>query len=304
MSHRGDKKEWTALVAAFLLFAAALLVVGPAEASRTTTDARPDLSSASSEALASPSLELSLLEPIESVESSPRFGFGGDLGLLDPEAGPGGFVVFAAEAAQCELTYARNNPLKYVDPDGREVSVAFAQRTPNNIFGHVALILNGTVYSFGTNDTHGPDHQEDWGRSAADYLNVQAGRRSTEVMTLAATPEQEAALAAYLSSNNPNASGAKPHDTVTNSCVTVTERALERTGILPSSPGPVTVGRGGALLQAGAPRAITPSQLADQLKKANVVTATNSIGTHKVSWLQSVWGTLKHAGERLFRRAD
>ena len=293
-----------AALAAFLLFAAALLVVGPAEASRTTTDARPDLSSASSEALASPSLELSLLEPIESVESSPRFGFGGDLGLLDPEAGPGGFVVFAAEAAQCELTYARNNPLKYVDPDGREVSVAFAQRTPNNIFGHVALILNGTVYSFGTNDTHGPDHQEDWGRSAADYLNVQAGRRSTEVMTLAATPEQEAALAAYLSSNNPNASGAKPHDTVTNSCVTVTERALERTGILPSSPGPVTVGRGGALLQAGAPRAITPSQLADQLKKANVVTATNSIGTHKVSWLQSVWGTLKHAGERLFRRAD
>jgi hypothetical protein len=294
-----------AVPAAFLLFAAALLVVSPAEASRTTTDARSSLASSSSRELASLELpSLDALEPIESVDASLHFGFGEDLGLLDPEAGPGAFVLFAVEAAQCELTYARNNPLKYVDPDGREVSVAFAQRTPNNIFGHVALILNGTVYSFGTNDTHGPDHQEDWGRSAADYLNVQAGRRSTEVMTLAATPEQEAALAAYLSSNNPNASGAKPHDTVTNSCVTVTERALERTGILPSSPGPVTVGRGGALLQAGAPRAITPSQLADQLKKANVVTATNSIGTHKVSWLQSVWGTLKHAGERLFRRAD
>jgi hypothetical protein len=111
-----------AALAAFLLFAAALLDVSPAEASRTTTDARPDLSSASSEALAPSSPELTsleLVEPIDPVETSPRFGFAEDLGLLDPEAGPGGFVVFAAEAAQYELTYARNNPLKYVDPDGR-----------------------------------------------------------------------------------------------------------------------------------------------------------------------------------------
>ena len=101
---------------AFLLFAAALLVVGPAEASRTTTDARSNLAPSSS-------LELPPLvpvEPIDPVESSRRFGFAEDLGLLDPEAGPGCFVLFAAEAAQCELTYARNNPLKYVDPDGRE----------------------------------------------------------------------------------------------------------------------------------------------------------------------------------------
>ena len=48
MSHRSDKKEWTALVAAFLLFAAALLVVSPAEASRTTTDARSNLAPSSS----------------------------------------------------------------------------------------------------------------------------------------------------------------------------------------------------------------------------------------------------------------
>ena len=114
MSHRSDKKEWTALVAAFLLFAAALLVVSPAEASRTTTDARSNLAPSSSLELP----PLGPVEPIDPVESSPHFGFGENLGLLDPKAGPGGFVVFAVGTAQCELTYARNNPLRFTDPTG------------------------------------------------------------------------------------------------------------------------------------------------------------------------------------------
>ena len=104
----------SAALAAFLLFAAGLLAVGPAEASRTT-DARASLAAISATPLA-PSSSLELVEPID---VPPRFGFAEDLGLLDPKRGPGGFVVFAAEAAQCELTYARNNPLKYVDPDGK-----------------------------------------------------------------------------------------------------------------------------------------------------------------------------------------
>ena len=101
-----------AALAAFLLFAAGLFVVGPAEASRTTTDLRTNVAP-------SASLELPSLELVDPVDSSPRFGFGEDLGLLDPEAGPGGFVVFAVGTAQCELTYARNNPLRFVDPDGK-----------------------------------------------------------------------------------------------------------------------------------------------------------------------------------------
>ncbi len=113
-----------AALAAFLLFAAALFVVGPADASRTSDD-RSGLASSSPLELAS--LErVALVEPIAPVESSSRFGFAEDLGLLDPEAGPGGFVVFAAEAAQCELTYARNNPLKYVDPDGKAIALPLA----------------------------------------------------------------------------------------------------------------------------------------------------------------------------------
>ena len=110
MSPRGDKKERTALVAAFLLFAAALFVASPAEASRTTNVPSPPRSSSLALApLEPPSLELvALVEPLAPVESSPSFGFAEDLGLLDSEAGPGGFVVVARERARCELTYARN----------------------------------------------------------------------------------------------------------------------------------------------------------------------------------------------------
>ena len=115
-----------AALAAFLLFAAGLLVIGPAEASRTTNAhsslapiSAPSLASSSSRELAS--LELSPLEPADSASISSRFGFAEELGLLDVEARPCGFMLFGGVGtSRCELTYAANNPLTYVDPDGRE----------------------------------------------------------------------------------------------------------------------------------------------------------------------------------------
>ena len=115
-----------AALAAFLLFAAGLLVIGPAEASRTTNAhsslapiSAPSLASSSSRELAS--LELSPLEPADSASISSRLGFAEELGLLDVEARPCGFMLFGGVGtSRCELTYAVNNPLTYVDPDGRE----------------------------------------------------------------------------------------------------------------------------------------------------------------------------------------
>ena len=136
-----------AALAAFLLFAAGLFVVDPAEASRTTTNTRsslasisaPNLAPSSSRELAS--LELSLLEPLEPADSasvSSRFGFGEDLSLLDVEARPCGFELFGGVGtSRCELTYARNNPVKYTDPDGRMWKLATG--------GNRGFLLNAMV---------------------------------------------------------------------------------------------------------------------------------------------------------------
>ncbi|MDL1951207.1 hypothetical protein FBQ97_15520 [Acidobacteria bacterium ACD] len=106
-----------AALAAFFLFAAALaLGATRAEASL------PRSADAVSEA--STPLPLELPKPAP-PSFDPRLGFASSLVLLAPEAEVPRFRLFeGAGERRCERTYARNNPLKYVDPDGREVRFA------------------------------------------------------------------------------------------------------------------------------------------------------------------------------------
>jgi RHS repeat-associated protein len=188
-------------------------------------------------------------------------------------------------------TYARNNPLKYVDPDGRETSLAFGQRTASNAVGHVAIVIDDRVYSYGTRYT---GSSKDWGASAGDYLAAQSNDRATSLLRLGISSEQEAALKATLDANNPNAPGAPKYDMVNNSCVTVSERALEKAGVLPNQPGPVKVGPGGALMQAGAPSSVLPAGLVKQVQDAGLVRNVEQVGTPtKVYWTTTLWNTLK-----------
>ncbi|KAA0251921.1 MAG: hypothetical protein EDX89_20515, partial [Acidobacteria bacterium] len=53
-------------------------------------------------------------------------GFAEELCLLEPDHGQAGFAIFGRETCRCERTYARNNPLKYVDPDGKEIQYSAA----------------------------------------------------------------------------------------------------------------------------------------------------------------------------------
>jgi spore maturation protein SpmA len=93
-------------LAASLLFAA-LLGVTRADASLTKAADVADLSR--------PALQL---PAVASYEPS-RFGFAEDLALLAPESTPGRLGLFGLETRRFERTYARNNPIKYLDPDGK-----------------------------------------------------------------------------------------------------------------------------------------------------------------------------------------
>ncbi len=98
-----------AACAAFLLFAAVLAGLS-VEASAPKTVADVELKSASL------ALQLPAAEPSEPS----RFGFSSSLELLDLEARPGRFGLFGPENERCERTYARNNPLRFVDPNGQD----------------------------------------------------------------------------------------------------------------------------------------------------------------------------------------
>ncbi len=102
-----------AALAAFLLFAAGLFLVRPAEASRTTNArsrlasiSAPNLPSSSSRELASLELpSLAALDPAVPADASPGFSFAEDPSLFDVEARPCGFELFGGVGtSRCELT--------------------------------------------------------------------------------------------------------------------------------------------------------------------------------------------------------
>ena len=189
--------------------------------------------------------------------------------------------------------YARNNPLKFFDPDGRETKLAVGKQTRDNPAGHVALIINGKVYSFGTNYSQGPN--KDWGGAAGSYLGQQRDLRETDLLTLNVSDKQEKQLEQTLQSNDPNGASAPPYSLIRNSCVSQCERALVSTGILQNTPpGPVVVGRGGAEFQSGGTQpALTPGGLADRVQSQGLVTSTKTVGQQQVSKPESLWNALK-----------
>ena len=197
--------------------------------------------------------------------------------------------------------YARNNPLRYVDPDGRETVLLQGGRTSDNVFGHVAIGINGQVFSFGTNYSNRAQGVQDWGTSQEGYLAAQSDRRATDILTLNVTDAQERTLLQQLQQNNPHAAGTPGHNLLTNSCVTVSEQALEKSGVLPNQPGPVTIDRGGNALQAGAPKSFTPGGLAQQVRDGGRVKSTQRVGQERASSIQSVAGTVAGAVERAQR---
>jgi len=127
------------------------------------------------------------------------------------------------------------------------------------------------------------------------YLAAQEGLRETAILTLDVSPEQETELAGVLQVRDP----LTPVGLIQASRVNVTERALESADILPNEPGPVTVGRGGTLLQAGAPDSTTPGGLRQQIQNAGLVTARQTTGKPpNVSSLTSLINGLKEMFSR------
>ena len=177
--------------------------------------------------------------------------------------------------------YVFNNPISATDPSGEVTQLALGGPVWDNPWGHVALIIDGEVFSYGTNYTGGLAGVRDWGRNAADYLSAQADLRETDLLTLGISADQEAKLLDLLKNNNPYS---QAYDLLAHSCVRALLDPLRSAGIIPIRPGPGVETPQGTL-QAGAPAAITPNGLANLVRSQNLVTSTTAVGSPSIDTL-------------------
>lgn len=183
--------------------------------------------------------------------------------------------------------YVVGNPVRFVDPDGEETQLAVSGLVKGNPAGHVAIVVNGTVFSFGTFHV---SESGDWGVNLGEYLSAQEGKREITLLTLDVSAEQEEKLLEFLTSYPPRL---EDYSAVENSCVTSCEKALESAGILPNDPGAVRTNSAGSLLQAGASRSLTPASLVAQAEKAGLIKSSSTRGRQQVSRLRSIWGAIR-----------
>jgi hypothetical protein len=181
--------------------------------------------------------------------------------------------------------YTLGNPVKFIDNDGRETQLAIGNGTFENPAGHVALIIDGKVYSYGTNYTKQGVHKLDWGADAKIYLAAQEDKRSTTIATLKVLPDQEQKLKSYVEKNNPNAEGAAKYSVVLKSCVTVIQNALVDSGVLPVVANP----RNDLEPINGATLSLTPAGVLADVQSAGLVSGEKTVGTPSLSLLGLLW---------------
>jgi RHS repeat-associated protein len=116
--------------------------------------------------------------------------------------------------------YVGGNPISFIDPLGlyTEIIVWNPVGMGSSSYGHLSTNINGSNNSWGPNgwDTKYP--------SAADYNDRQRDFRGGTGIILNLTPEQEAALAACLSSHS------GPYSAFSNNCGTPIQSCLEKIG--------------------------------------------------------------------------
>jgi uncharacterized protein RhaS with RHS repeats len=163
--------------------------------------------------------------------------------------------------------YTLNNPLVFVDPDGKLTQLAIGGKTECNPFGHISLIINDQVFSAGTTYSGRPDWgvstQEFFGRADSSTGATQDDLRQTTIITLNVTPEQEAGLLNSLSRMSSPDVGLGFE---TQTCAGVTEQALTDSGILQPAMQSHANSSGDEMLQTRAPVSGTPSQLQSRVE--------------------------------------
>jgi hypothetical protein len=131
--------------------------------------------------------------------------------------------------------YSRNNPLKYIDLDGKE-AVVFVVAATNSIrdmsgaFGHVAIWVSSGNRSNGV--SFGGDFAFRKDKGYGSFLRAyQASGRSVHAFRLKTTPEQDARMLRYIEQRP---TPFTDFNILNNNCTTTTSDVLKAGGVIPA----------------------------------------------------------------------
>ena len=121
-------------------------------------------------------------------------------------------------------TYANNNPVVNIDPDGRDILVITGGRRSGsgNVFGHVAASVQG--YGMASYGNATP-----LGSSTTQYITEQSAYRTQTVSVITTTPSQDALAANFIQTNQ-----SQNTSTVIDNCAVKTNLIINASGVATS----------------------------------------------------------------------
>ena len=149
------------------------------------------------------------------------------------------------------FAYAVNSPLVFTDKTGLDIMVIENHSTKGNPIGHTAIAITGHgVYSMGNAErTDRSDRRVGnniVGGGVREYLDREAGRRSTTLIIIKTTPEQDAAALKKLRDSAHDPRQLTSGDIASDNCSVRSNAALDAAGITTPMEPPIAVMPGSA----------------------------------------------------------
>jgi RHS repeat-associated protein len=149
------------------------------------------------------------------------------------------------------FAYTVNSPLVFTDKTGLDIMVIENHSTKGNPIGHTAIAITGHgVYSMGnaesTDRSDRKVRNNIVGGSVSEYINREAGRRSTTIIIIKTTPEQDAAALKQLRKDANDPRQLTKGDIASENCSTRSNAALDAAGITTPMEPPIAAMPGSA----------------------------------------------------------
>jgi hypothetical protein len=150
-----------------------------------------------------------------------------------------------------KYVYGGNNPLKYTDPDGKDITIFYERPSGMTSFGHIMFVAENQQTGDAAAMSFGPVHDSDYGltplgspvNSTNSFIarghTFSAGdlRQNFTSLTIQTSPEEAQKVIEFIRNLS---TSSNPYMLYNNNCTTTCVQALKILGILPSDNNTIT----------------------------------------------------------------